>query len=237
MSNSIYATLSRQDGLLKELQVVANNIANTNTTGYKTDRAVFAEYLMATGENTPSLSMGGLAGHSFDLAQGTVKFTGGQFDLALQGDGFFAVETDAGQRLTRAGSFQLSADGEMITPDGARVLSDGSTPIQIPPDVEGLSIAGDGTISANGEVIGQVGIFNPTGELRRDTDTRFIADGGVQPAEGTSVLQGALEASNASPVLEMARMIEVQRAYEAGQTVLEQEHQRLTQFISAVRDR
>ena len=75
MSNSIYATLSRQDGLLKELQVVANNIANTNTTGYKTDRAVFAEYLMSTGENTPSLSMGGLAGHNFDLTQGSVKFT------------------------------------------------------------------------------------------------------------------------------------------------------------------
>ena len=123
MSNSIYATLSRQDGLLKELQVVANNIANTNTAGYKTDRAVFAEYLMATGADSPSLSMGGLAGHSFDLTQGTVKFTGGQFDLALQGEGFFAIETDAGQRLTRAGGFQLSADGELITGDGARVLS------------------------------------------------------------------------------------------------------------------
>ena len=104
MSNSIYATLSRQDGLLKELQVVANNIANTNTAGYKTDRAIFAEYLMATGADSASLSMGGLAGHSFDLTQGTVKFTGGQFDLALQGEGFFALETDAGPRLTRAGA-------------------------------------------------------------------------------------------------------------------------------------
>ena len=237
MTNSIYATLSRQDGLLKELQVVANNIANTNTTGYKTDRAVFAEYLMATGADSPSLSMGGLAGHSFDLTQGTVKFTGGQFDLALQGEGFFAVETDAGQRLTRSGAFQLSAEGELITADGARVLSDGSTPIQIPPEVAQVGIAGDGTISADGQIIGQVGIFNPTGQLQRDTDTRFVAEGGVQPAEGTSVLQGALEASNVSPVLEMARMIEVQRAYEAGQTVMEQEDQRITQFISTVRDR
>ena len=87
MSNSIYATIARQDGLLKELQVVANNIANTNTSGFKTDRAVFAEYVMATGPETPSLSIGGLAGHSFDLTQGTVKFTGGQFDLAIQGEG------------------------------------------------------------------------------------------------------------------------------------------------------
>lgn len=237
MSNSIYATVARQDGLLKELQVVANNIANTNTSGYKTDRAVFAEYVMATGSNTPSLSMGGLAGHSFDLTQGTVKFTGGQFDLAMQGDGFFAVETDAGQRLTRAGSFQISSDGELIAPDGARVLSDGSTPIQIPPEAENVSIAGDGTISSNGEIIGQVGIFEAVGQLQRDTDTRFVAQGGIQPAPGASVLQGALEASNVSPVLEMARMIEVQRAYEAGQTLMEQEDQRITQFISTVRDR
>lgn len=236
MTNSIYATVSRQDGLLKELQVVANNIANTNTTGYKTDRALFAEYVMATGADTPSLSMGGLAGHSFDLTQGTVKFTGGQLDLAIQGEGFFAVETDNGQRLTRAGAFQLSSQGELIAPDGARVLDGGSTPIQIPPDVEGLSIAGDGTISADGQILGQVGVFTPTGQLQRDTDTRFIAPG-VQQNETAKVLQGAVEASNVSPVLEMARMIEVQRAYEAGQAVLEKEDQRITQLISTVRDR
>ena len=86
MSNSIYATLSRQDGLLKELQVVANNIANTNTSGYKTDRALFAEYVMATGNDNPSLSMGGLAGHSFDMTQGTVKFTGGKFGRWVGGN-------------------------------------------------------------------------------------------------------------------------------------------------------
>jgi len=237
MSNSIYATIARQDGLLKELQVVANNIANTNTTGYKTDRAVFAEYVMATGDNSPSLSIGGLAGHSFDLTQGTVKFTGGQFDLAIQGDGFFAVETDAGQRLTRAGAFQLSSEGELIAPDGARVLSDGSTPIQIPIEAENVQIAGDGTISSKTGLIARIGVFTPEGQLQRDTDTRFIAEGGVQQSETASVLQGALEASNASPVLEVSRMIEVQRAYEAGQTVMEQEHQRITQFISTVRDR
>ncbi|MEM9573415.1 MAG: flagellar hook-basal body complex protein [Pseudomonadota bacterium] len=237
MSNSIYATLSRQDGLLKELQVVANNIANTNTTGYKTDRAVFAEYLMSTGETTPSLSMGGLAGHNFDLTQGSVKFTGGQFDLAVQGEGFFAVETQGGPRLTRAGSFQLNSDGELVAPDGARVLSNGSAPIQLPPDAEGISIAGDGTISADGQILGQVGVFTANGQLQRDTDTRFTAAGGITPSETATVLQGAVEASNVSPVLEMARMIEVQRAYEAGQTALEREDQRITQTISTVRNR
>ena len=237
MSNGIYATLSRQDGLLKELQVVANNIANTNTTGYKTDRAIFAEYIMTTGPDTPSLSMGGLAGHNFDLTQGTVKFTGGKFDLAIQGEGFFAVETDAGQRLTRAGAFQLSSEGELITPDGARVLSNGTAPIQIPPEAENVIIAGDGTISSDGQIIEQVGIFTTDGQLQRDTDTRFTSAGALTPSETATVLQGAVEASNVSPVLEMARMIEVQRAYEAGQAALEREDQRITQTISTVRNR
>ncbi len=140
-------------------------------------------------------------------------------------------------RLTRAGAFQLSSEGQLIAPDGAQVLSDGSTPIQIPIEAENVQIAGDGTISASTGLIARVGIFNPDGQLQRDTDTRFIAEGGVQPSEQASVLQGALEASNASPVLEVSRMIEVQRAYEAGQTLMEQEHQRITQFISTVRDR
>ncbi|NQY97702.1 MAG: flagellar hook-basal body complex protein [Henriciella sp.] len=237
MSNSIYATISRQDGLLKELQVVANNIANANTTGYKTDRAVFAEYLVNTGTDTPSLSMGALAGHNFDLTQGTVKFTGGQFDVAIQGEGFFALQTPAGERLTRAGSFQVSAEGELITPDGASVLDAGNTPIQIPPEAANISIAGDGTITVDGELLGQIGVFRANGQLQRDTDTRFIAGEGTEPIENASVLQGALEASNVSPVLEMARMIEVQRAYEAGQNVLEEEHQRINQTITAVRNR
>ncbi len=237
MSNSIYATLSRQDGLLKELQVVANNIANTNTTGYKTDRAIFAEYLVSTGDQTPSLSMGALAGHTFDLTQGTVKFTGGQFDLAIQGEGFFAIQTEAGERLTRAGAFQLSNTGELITPDGANVLDAGNTPIQIPPEAASISIAGDGSISADGELLGQIGVFRANGQLQRDTDTRFTAEGGTEAIQNASVLQGAVEQSNVSPVLEMARMIEVQRAYEAGQTVLEQEHQRISQFISTVGNR
>lgn len=237
MSNSIYATISRQDGLLKELQVVANNIANANTTGYKTDRAVFAEYLVSTGAETPSLSMGALAGHNFDLTQGTVKFTGGQFDVAIQGDGFFALQTPAGERLTRSGAFQLSADGQLIAPDGANVLDAGNTPIQIPPEASTISIAGDGTISADGELLGQIGVFRANGELQRDTDTRFRATGGTEAIQNANVLQGALEQSNVSPVLEMARMIEVQRAYEAGQNVLEEEHQRINQTITAVRNR
>lgn len=236
MSNSIYSALGRQTGLVQELQVVANNLANASTSGYKADRAVFAEYIVSAGAQAPSRSMGGLAGHAFDLEQGGLKPTGGQFDFAVQGEGFFALETDAGQRLTRAGHFQLSADGALVDANGARVLGQGGGPIVIPADASQIAVAGDGTISADGVPFDQVGLVIPIGDMLRDTNAYFMAPEGFEPATDAQLVQGALELSNVSSVLEVARMIEVQRAYEAGQALLEREDQRINQLISAVRN-
>lgn len=237
MSNAIYATLARQHGLMQEMQVVSNNLANSSTTGYKTDRAIFAEFLVSTGSDASSLSMGSLAGHSFEMEQGGLKVTGGQFDLAVQGDGYFTVDTPQGTRLTRAGQFQLAANGNLIDMNGSNVLNAGGGPITIPPEATNLVISADGTISANGLQIDQVGIVVPDGELMRDSNTYFSAKDGFAAAKDFGIVQGALEQSNVSPVLEVSRMIEVQRAYEAGQALLETEDQRLGQLISAVRER
>tara|TARA_R110000787_G_scaffold102192_5_gene208112 strand:- start:33206 stop:33919 length:714 start_codon:yes stop_codon:yes gene_type:complete len=237
MSNAIYATLARQHGLMQEMQVVSNNLANSSTTGYKTDRAIFAEFLVSTGSDDSSLSMGSLAGHSFEMEQGGLKVTGGQFDLAVQGDGYFTVDTPQGTRLTRAGQFQLAANGNLIDMNGSNVLNAGGGPITIPPEATNLVISADGTISADGLQIDQVGVVIPDGELMRDSNTYFSAAGGFVAAKEFGIVQGALEQSNVSPVLEVSRMIEVQRAYEAGQTLLETEDQRLGQLISAVRER
>jgi flagellar basal-body rod protein FlgF len=237
MSNAIYATLARQHGLMQEMQVVSNNLANSSTTGYKTDRAIFAEFLVGSDSGNTSLSMGSLAGHAFEMEQGGLKATGGQFDVAVQGDGFFSIETPQGPRLTRAGHFQLSVDGTLVDMIGNSVLGVGGGPIQIPLEASQISISGDGTISADGELIEQIGIVIPDGELMRDSNTYFSAPGGFGNATDFSVVQGALEQSNVSPVLEVARMIEVQRAYEAGQTLLEREDQRIGQVISTIRER
>lgn len=237
MSNAIYATLARQHGLMQEMQVVSNNLANSSTTGYKTDRAIFAEFLVNTGSDASPLSMGSLAGHSFEMEQGGLKVTGGQFDLAVQGEGYFTVGTPQGTRLTRAGHFQLSADGTLMDMNGSNVLNAGGGPITIPPEATNLAISGDGTISANGLQIDQVAVVVPDGELMRDSNTYFSAADGFVPAKEFGVVQGALEQSNVSPVLEVSRMIEVQRAYEAGQTLLETEDKRIGQLISAVRER
>ena len=93
MSNAIYTTLTRQDGLLREMQVIANNVANSSTTGYKSNHAIFAEHIAAVNGEGDSVSMGSLSGHSHDLSQGAMKHTGGQFDLAIHGEGFFVLNS------------------------------------------------------------------------------------------------------------------------------------------------
>ncbi len=237
MSNAIYASLARQQGLMQEMQVVANNLANSSTTGYKTDRAIFAEFLVGTGPSQDSLSMGGLAGHAFKMEQGSLKFTGGQFDMAVQGEGFFVLQTAQGPRLTRAGHFQLSPESTLVDGFGNAVLGTGGNPITIPQEASNISIGNDGSISADGQLIDRVGVVRPQGELLRDSNTLFAAPEGYAQFDEANVVQGALEQSNVLPVLEVARMIEVQRAYEAGQAMLEREDQRITQLISAVRER
>lgn len=236
MTASIFAALNRQKGLMQEMQVVANNLANSSTTGYKADRAVFAEFVVATGNDTESISMGGLAGHSFELSQGGLKTTGGRFDVAMQGEGYFVVQTGAGERLTRAGHFGLSAESQLIDGNGNAVMGGGG-PITIPEEATNVSIAGDGSISYDGQLIDRLRIVMPQGELVREGDTMFSAAEGFTDLEGASVLQGALEQSNVSPVMEISRMIAVQRAYEAGQTMLERNDTRISKLLTAVRDR
>lgn len=236
MPSSIYAALGRQQGLAHEIEVVANNLANSSTVGYKAERSIFVEYITQGGDNTPSVSMGTLGAHAFELSQSALKFTGGQFDLALQGEGYFQIQTDQGVRLSRAGNFQLSQDGVMIDAFGNPVLGFGG-PITIPEDAGSIEVGGDGTISVNGQLVDQIAVVVPNGEMLRDTNTMFTSPEGTEQAENATLIQGALEQSNVSPVLEIARMIEVQRAYEAGQSMLEREDQRLSQLITAVRDR
>lgn len=229
-----YATLNRQSGLLREMGVVANNIANASTTGFRREGVVFSEFVAALDQD-PSLSMAHASGRHVDLSQSTLSQTGGQFDFAIQGEGFFLIETPQGQRLTRAGTFTPSAEGELVTPDGYRLLDAGGAPIFVPPDAKGVSMASDGTLSTGGQPIAQVGLWQPADplSLRHQAGTMFSADA-VVPADGATVLQGMLEDSNVEPVSEIARMITVQRAYELGQKFLDSEDERVRGVIQAL---
>jgi flagellar basal-body rod protein FlgF len=229
-----YATLNRQSGLMREMGVVANNIANSSTTGFRREGVVFSEYVAAL-DNDPSLSMAHASGRHVDLSQSTLSLTGGQFDVAIQGAGFFLIETPQGERLTRAGSFTPSAEGELVTPDGYRLLDAGGAPVFIPPDARGVAIASDGTVSADGQPIAQIGLWQPSDPLALRHQSGTLFEGGaLEPAEGATVLQGMLEDSNVEPVSEIARMIEVQRSYELGQKFLDAEDERVRGVISTL---
>ncbi|MFM7445402.1 MAG: flagellar hook-basal body complex protein [Tabrizicola sp.] len=229
-----YATLNRQSGLMREMGVVANNIANSSTTGFRREGVVFSEFVAAMDQD-PSLSMAHASGRHVDLSQSTVSQTGGSFDFAIQGEGFFLIETPNGNQLTRAGSFTPSAEGELVTPDGYRLLDMGGAPVFVPPDAKAVALASDGTLSAGGQPIAQIGLWQPADplSLRHQSGTMFSANE-IEPATGATILQGMLEDSNVEPVSEIARMIEVQRAYEMGQKFLDAEDQRVRGVISTL---
>lgn len=230
-----YTTLTRQAGLMREMQVVANNIANASTNGFRREGVVFSEYVADLGDG-PSLSMAHASARHVDLGQAGLSQTGGTFDFAIQGDGFFLVDTPQGQQLTRAGSFTPSASGDLVTADGFRLLDQGGAPVFVPPDAGKVAMGSDGTLSANGVPIGQIGLWKPVDplQLRHQSGTLFASPSGVTPASGGTVMQGYLEDSNVQPVSEIARMITVQRAYELGQTFLDREDSRVRDVVQTL---
>jgi flagellar basal-body rod protein FlgF len=234
MDNIGYTTLTRQSGLMREMQVVANNIANISTTGFRREGVIFSEYVNRLRDD-PSLSMAQGHTRAVDLEQGGLSTTGGTFDFAIQGEGFFQVATPDGPRLTRAGSFTPSATGELVNMDGYQLLDGGGAPVFVPPDAGPISMAADGTVSAQGVPLAKIGLWQPTDplSLRHEGGTLFSASG-MEPAEGATLMQGMLEDSNVEPVSEIARMITVQRAYEMGQKLLDSEDARVRGVIQTL---
>ena len=227
MENASYTMLTRQSGLLREMQAIANNIANTATTGFRQESVGFSEYVQRV-EGEQSLSMA-LANYDFSSTlQGAMTKTNGRFDFAIEGDGYFLVQSPEGERLTRAGSFAPNGQGDLVTKDGYPVLDPGGAPIFVPPDASDLSVSADGTLSSNGRPLAQLGVVQPVegAELLREGGVMFRVEGEFEPAASSRVVQGFLENSNVDAVSQIARMIAVQRAYEMGQSFAEAEHER-----------
>ena len=233
MDNAGYVLLTRQSGLLDQLDVIATNIANAETTGYRREATMFSEFVKAVGGGSDSVSMATLKGRYADMAQGVLEQTGGQFDIAIEGDGFFLVQTPDGDRLTRSGAFTTNPEGVLVTLEGHPVLDEGGAQIFIPPDAANIQIGLDGTLSTNGQQIGRIAVVTveDPAALRRASGTQLIADAPLIPVEDVRVAQGFLEASNVNPLLELTALIDVQRAYELGQSLAEKEAERIQQAI------
>ncbi len=232
MANTIYTGLARQAGLAREMAVIANNIANLSTTGFRREGVIFAEHIRRLGAD-PSLSMGRASARAVDLTEAEASPTGGAYDFAIRGPGFFLIETPEGERLTRAGHFTPNDAGDLVTPDGFRLLDDGGGPITVPPGAGAVALAPDGTLSADGQPVARIGLWQPADAttLRHTGGTRFSAGEVVPVEDGATLLQGHLEGANVDPVLEIARMIEVSRAYEAGQRLMDREDERIRAVI------
>lgn len=237
MENAIYTTLTRQAGLMREMQVVANNIANMSTTGFRREGVVFSEFVKAL-PDAPSLSMAHASPRVVDLEQGDLISTGGHFDMAIEGEGFFLLVTPEGERLTRAGHFTPGPDGTLLNPDGYGLLDAGGTPVVIPAGATGFALARDGTLSVSGQPLALIGLWQPLDplSLRHQAGTYFSANAvePLPPEAGSSILQGYLEGANVNPIKEISRMIEVQRAYELGQGLLDREDQRIRAVLQTI---
>ena len=232
MDNALYyLTLNRQVGLAAEMDMVANNIANLGTAGFRREGVAFVEFVVAA-ETGESVSMADLGARFSSDMPGVVTTTGGTFDLAIEGDGYFVFNDEEGQVLSRAGALQVSQGGFLVTPSGQEVLDVGQAPIVIPAAAESILFASDGTISADGEPIAQVAVVNaPRETLTRLGNTGFRPLEGFDPVAEPKVRQGAIEQSNVDPILEISRMIEVTRAYETAQSLIEDEDERMQEAV------
>lgn len=236
MENATYAGITRQHGLMSEMRTIANNIANASTTGFKAEEVMFSEHVSRLGGDHPSLSMATANVRNTVYSQGGLAQTGGPFDLAIEGGGFFLIDTPNGERLTRAGAFTPNGDGDLVTMDGHPVLDAGGAPVFIPQGAGAIGIAPDGTISVGGNPIGQIGLVIPADPLKmtREGGTMFNPQGDYDAAIDGRMMQGFLEESNVNPITQIGRMIEVQRAYELGQSFMEKEDERIRGVIQSV---
>jgi flagellar basal-body rod protein FlgF len=240
MENALLLGLSRQVALGRELETVANNLANINTTGYKADRTIFEQFLMplASADDMPpasrQLSFVRDRATWHNMSTGPILRTGSPLDVAIDGDGFLVVQTPRGQRYTRNGALQINAAGTLVTSAGDPVLGIGG-PITFQNTDSNVSIGEDGTItvregasatsdSARGKL--QIVTFANNDQLQKEGSSLFSAPTGVAPGPAPTsvrVVQGAIEQSNVSAVAEMARMIDITRTYTQISNILQQE--------------
>jgi flagellar basal-body rod protein FlgF len=238
MENMLLVGLSRQMTLERELDVVSNNVANVNTNGYKADRTLFQEYLKLNAhEDTFSrrdrrVSFVNDTGTYRDFSQGPTEQTKNPLDVAIDGNSFLVVQTAAGERYTRDGGLQINPQGQLVTASGDPVLGTGG-PIVFQPTDHDVTISADGTITVlegtarTDSIRGKLRLvsFADAQKLLKQGDNLYSAGEGGAPTQDikSTVRQGYVEKSNVSSVVEMSRMIEINRTYANVANMLSQE--------------
>jgi len=238
MENTLLVGLSRQVTLERQMDVVANNVANINTNGFKADRSLFEEFLTSRAHEDNfagrdrRISFVHDRGTFKDFAQGASELTKNPLDVAIDGAGFLVVQTPGGERYTRDGGLKINNQGQLVNSSGFPVLG-GSGPIVFQPTDKEITIAADGNVTV---LEGTNRVDSVRGKLRlvRFADPQKLvkegsnlysagADAAARPDTASMVRQGFVEKSNVNSVLEMSRMIEVTRAYTSISAMLQQQ--------------
>lgn len=221
MDNGLYIALSRQVTLFRDLEATANNIANINTTGYNAEKLAFDDYLVDSkleGKLNQKIAFTSDPISYRDTSNGPLKVTGNTFDLAINGPGYFSIQTPLGTRYSKAGNFQIDANSTLVTPDGYPVLSTDGATVVIPDDATNVLVREDGAVTVGDQEVGRVGVseFGNEQALKRLGNNFYSSDEVPLPATQSRVLQGTLEGSNVSGVSELVRIVKLERA--AGST-------------------
>lgn len=234
-----YIVLSRLAAQQRATDVLAHNMANVDTPGFRASQAVFASHLArqtGTAASDPAVFTLDRATWR-DTSPGPLQATGNPLDLALPNEGFFVVETPRGERYTRAGRFTLSPAGDVVDAEGHALLGDGG-PLAVPEGATGIAVAGDGTLRTDVGIVGRVRVvrFADQQRLLAEGDRLLAAPPGLEaePVAQPGLVQGSVEGSNVRPVVEMVRMMAELREFQFAAQFAEREGERLSGAVDRI---
>ena len=235
MESPVYVLLSQQEALQRQMDIVAQNIANVNTTGYKSNDVLFQDFLVKPDSHFSHHMVLDRATLR-NTSQGAFAKTENPLDIAISGQGYFAVQTPQGTQYTRQGTFQMDAEGNIVTADGYALLSGGGSTVAIPTNAQSIQIALDGTISTENGKVGRLQVVKFVNEqLMKQTYGGFYkTDEAPEVDEEAQLHQGMVESSNVKSVTEMTHVLEISRAYERIAHLIDAENQRLTNAIRSL---
>jgi flagellar basal-body rod protein FlgF len=241
MDNATTIAISRLSAQSRAMDMIAGNLANMSTPGFRAERMVFSDWLSAQSNTTMPRGDRQLAytqdrATYRDQAEGTLTQTGNPLDLALSGDGFFTVRTAAGTRLTRAGRFTLQATGTITDEAGNALLDTNNQPMTVSAADTKLTVTADGAISSQNGPIGKIAIVKPNDQNRMTAEggRLFRADVPTTPVGTPRIVQGAVEDSNVQPVAELVRMMSTERDFQFVTQFVEAEGQRHQSAIDKI---
>ncbi len=223
MENSLYVGLSRQVVLRNAMDMVANNVANMSTPGYRTQNPIFKEFISEPKHDKDPLSMVSDYGQWQTTTPGTVQFTGGTYDVALSGPGFIGITTPTGEtQYTRAGNFRVDNTGQLVTSAGYTVGN-----VTIPAGTQEVKITEAGEVSADGNIVGTIPMFEFDNlQMLKPQGNGLYASENARPATETRMQQGMVEGSNVNAIMETTRMIEILRDYQSTLKMINTEDER-----------